>query len=419
MSAGVGAPRLTSAPHRLGAAALGVAAVLIASMALTTATWGPVNVSRVLAGGTVAAPAPLPAAAVSVLAGTVALLPGAAPAPINPRAPLNVAVRHGTLRSVVLTDAKSGQQVPGTLAPDAMSWHNTAPLVYGGTYRVAVSAFGADQQVVEQNSTLSTIKPAVLTSASFRPTPTMTSVGVGQPLVVRFNHPVKDKAAAERALTVTSTPAQPGSWFWMSTSEAHYRPQAYWQPGSTIQLDANLFGVDLGGGTFGQADRGVTVHVHDSWVAKADGRSKVMQIFHNGGMVKSMPISLGSPAHPSHNGPHVVSDKVPTMVMDSCTYGVCEGDPGYYKEKVDLDVRISNDGEFVHSAPWSVGQQGSSNVSHGCVNLSPANARWFFDHFNIGDVVEITNSGGPKLPIWDTYGDWGASWDEWQAGGAT
>jgi len=103
--------------------------------------------------------------------------------------------------------------------------------------------------------------------------------------------------------------------------------------------------------------------------------------------------------------------------MDSCTYGVCEGDPGYYKEKVDLDLRISNDGEFVHSAPWSVGQQGSSNVSHGCVNLSPANARWFYDRFNIGDVVEITNSGGPKLPIWDTYGDWEVPWSAWQAGG--
>lgn len=112
-----------------------------------------------------------------------------------------------------------------------------------------------------------------------------------------------------------------------------------------------------------------------------------MNIYRNGNLVKTMPISLGSAKYPSHVGPHIVSDKQSTMTMDSCTYGVCEGQAGYYKEKVDQDVRISNDGEFVHSAPWSTGQQGDSNVSHGWVNLSPANAKWFFDHFNVGDVL--------------------------------
>jgi len=418
MNRGARAPRPTGDPHRLGSAVLGVATALVAVLALITATWGPASVSRALAGGpSVPSAPPPPAAVVTVLAGTVPIQPGAAP--VSPGAPLSVAVQHGVLQAVQVTDAKTGRPVAGTLSPDAASWRNSAPLSYGDTYQVAVTAVGADGQPVQQSSTLSTIRPAVLTAVSFRPTPSMTSVGVGQPLVVRFNHPVTDKAAAEKALAVTSTPAQPGGWFWMSANEAHYRAQSYWQPGSTLQLNANLFGVNLGKGAFGQENRAVTVHVHDSWVAKADGHAKTMQIFHNGAVVKSMAISLGSADHPSHIGPHVVSDKKPTMIMDSCTYGVCEGDPGYYKEKVDLDVRISADGEFVHSAPWSVGQQGSSNVSHGCVNLSPANARWFFDHFNLGDVVEITNSGGPKLPVWDTYGDWEVPWSQWQAGSAT
>jgi lipoprotein-anchoring transpeptidase ErfK/SrfK len=205
----------------------------------------------------------------------------------------------------------------------------------------------------------------------------------------------------------------------MSATEAHYRAQSYWLPGTTIQLTANLFGVDLGNGAFGEANRTTTLRIHDSWVAKADGASETMQIFHNGAPVKTMPISLGSPNHPSHSGPHVISDKEPSVIMDSCTYGVCQGQPGYYREKVDLDLRISNDGEFVHSAPWSVGQQGSTNVSHGCVNLSPANAQWFYDHFNIGDVVEITNSAGPVLPVWDTYGDWTLPWLKWRSGSAS
>ena len=168
-------------------------------------------------------------------------------------------------------------------------------------------------------------------------------------------------------------------------------------------------------GSMSETD-GITIPVLS--VAKADGATKTMQIFQNGTLVNTMPISLGSPGFPSHIGPHVISDKQPSVIMDSCTYGVCEGEPGYYKEKVDLDERISDDGEFVHSAPWSVGSQGGANVSHGCVNLSPANAQWFFDHFGIGDVVEIANSGGPQLPLGDTYGDWELTWAQWLKGTA-
>jgi hypothetical protein len=174
-----------------------------------------------------------------------------------------------------------------------------------------------------------------------------------------------------------------------------------------------------GRGVYGQTDRTATYREHDSWIAKADGATDKMQILHNGALVTTMAMSLGSPGSPSHSGPHVISDKQPSITMDSCTYGVCKGQPGYYREQVALDERISNDGEFVHSAPWSVGQQGSSNVSHGCVNLSPANAQWFYDHFGLGDVVEITNSGGPPLPVWDTYGDWELPWNQWQAGNTT
>jgi lipoprotein-anchoring transpeptidase ErfK/SrfK len=204
----------------------------------------------------------------------------------------------------------------------------------------------------------------------------------------------------------------------MSATEAHYRPAAYWMPGTDITLAANTFGVDMGGKVFGENNRTLNVHIHDAWVAKADGATHQMHVFRNGALVKTMPVSLGSPKNPSHEGIHVVSDKKPTTIMDSCSYGVCEGQPGYYKEEVKLDVRISSDGEFVHSAPWSVRQQGSSNVSHGCINLAPANAQWFYNTFGVGDVVEITHSGGPILPVWDTYGDWTVSWAQWQAGSA-
>ena len=135
-------------------------------------------------------------------------------------------------------------------------------------------------------------------------------------------------------------------------------------------------------------------------------------------MGKSMPISLGKDATPTHLGPHVISFKDPNYTMDSCTYGVCQGQPGYYRSVEKWSTRISNDGEFVHENPNSVGAQGSSNVSHGCINLNSANAQWFFQNLGLGDVVEVTNSGGPQLPVWDLYGDWSQNWAQWKAGSA-
>ncbi|MBV9921545.1 MAG: L,D-transpeptidase family protein, partial [Pseudonocardia sp.] len=337
---------------------------------------------------------------------------------LNPSTPLVVHVAQGTATKVTVTNKASGGAVAGKLAPDGTTWTSTAPLAYAAGYTVAVDTAGADGTKGHQDLAVSTLSPAVLAYPSFIPPPAQSTVGVGQPLVVKFNHPVHDRAAAQRALTVTASPPQPGGWYWLSATDAHYRPQTYWAAGSTITLKADVYGVDLGGGVYGETDRTETIHVHDAWVAKADGATKQMQIFLGGKLVNTMPISLGSPGFPSHVGPHVISDKQPSITMDSCTYGVCEGEPGYYKEKVDLDERISDDGEFVHSAPWSVGSQGGANVSHGCVNLSPANAKWFFDHFGIGDVVEISNSGGAQLPLFDTYGDWELSWAQWQKGSA-
>ena len=157
---------------------------------------------------------------------------------------------------------------------------------------------------------------------SFIPPPSATTVGVGQPLVVKFDHPVKDRAATQKALTVTAQPPQTGGWYWLSDTEVHYRPQTYWAPGSTITLSADVFGVDLGDGVFGKTSRTETVHVHDAWVAKADGATEQMQVFDDGKLVQTMPISLGSPGFPSHVGPHVISDKQPSVVMDD--EGHCE-----------------------------------------------------------------------------------------------
>jgi lipoprotein-anchoring transpeptidase ErfK/SrfK len=265
---------------------------------------------------------------------------------------------------------------------------------------------------------MKTLAPKATAFPSFIPAPSVTDVGVGQPIVVKFDKDITDKPAAEKALKVTSTPEQVGGWYWISKREVHYRPKEYWKAGTTIKVHAGVYGVDLGGGIYGETDRDLNLKVHDSWVAKADGNTAHMLIYQNGAMVKDMPISMGKDATPTHLGAHVISDKQRDYTMDSCTYGVCPPDPKAYRSVEHFAERMSNDGEFVHENPNSVGQQGSSNVSHGCINLNAANASWFFDHFGLGDVVEVTNSNGPKLPVWDTYGDWAVAWADWQAGSA-
>ena len=347
----------------------------------------------------------------------VRISPGGAAA-INPTTPIVVHSTVGTVQSVTCVNIMTGTRVHGTLSQDRTTWTSTEPLGYGSSYRIDATAISRNGPIVHRTETLTTLSPAAQAFPSLIPAPGQADVGVGQPIVVCFDKAVTNRAAAERALRVTADPQQPGRWYWMSNTEAHYRPRSYWQPGSTVTVNAQLYGVDLGHGVYGQTDRTETFRVHDAWIAKADGATKTMQIFDNGQLVNTMPISLGAPGFPSHSGPHVISDKQPSIIMDSCTFGICQGQPGYYRERVSLNERISNDGEFVHSAPWSVGQQGNSNISHGCVNLSPANAQWFYDHFGLGDVVEITNSGGAPLPVWDTYGDWTLTWSQWQAGSA-
>jgi lipoprotein-anchoring transpeptidase ErfK/SrfK len=336
---------------------------------------------------------------------------------VSPTSPITVQASGGTIDTVTVTNSAKGTKVKGSLSDDKTKWTSSEPLAYGASYDVVADAVAPDGKKSEQKSTVKTLAPKATAFPSFIPAPSVADVGVGQPIVVKFDKDITDKAAAEKALTVTATPQQAGGWYWLSKREVHYRPQTYWQAGTTIKVHAGVYGVDLGGGVYGQTDRDLTLKVHDAWVAKADGNTEQMQIFQNGNLVKTMPISMGKDATPTHLGAHVISDKQRDYTMDSCTYGVCSG-PQAYKSLEHFAERISNDGEFVHENPNSVGSQGSSNVSHGCINLNTANAQWFFDHFGLGDVVEVTNSGGPQLPVWDTYGDWAVSWADWQAGSA-
>lgn len=207
-------------------------------------------------------------------------------------------------------------------------------------------------------------------------------VGVAKPIIINFPAPVADRAMTEQAVHISSIPPVPGKFYWMSSTQLRWRPFDFWPANTTVHIDAA--GVQS------------NFHTGDSLIATADDATHQMTITRNGVVQQTFPISMGMSTgnRQTPNGTYYVLEKFPTVVMDSSTYGVPVSSAQGYKVTVSDAVRIDNSGNFVHSAPWSVGDQGKRDVSHGCINLGPANAKWFYDNFGSGDPVVVKNSVG-------------------------
>jgi lipoprotein-anchoring transpeptidase ErfK/SrfK len=362
------------------------------------------------------------AAASSSPPAQLTLTPADGSTDLSPASSVQVAVTGGDLGEVTVADA-DGRAVPGKVAPatgdPATSvWTPKAPLDYGTTYTLTARAANSADDVATATSTFTTVTPGALSTPSIGPLDG-TTVGVGMPIRVYFDDPVTDKAAVESHLSVTSSTPTDGTWNWLSDSEVHFRPSTYWPANTDVTLDAVLYGVDFGAGTWGEKDRSVTFHVGPSHVSVADAAAHTLTVKDGGAVVQTYPMSAGSEVNPTRNGPHVVLESYRDITMDSSTFGLAVDAPGGYRTGVEYAVRISNNGEFVHAAPWSVAQQGSSNVSHGCINLSTDRAAWFFAFSQPGDVVEVVNTIGPTLSRvdGDIY-DWAIPWSDWVAGSA-
>jgi lipoprotein-anchoring transpeptidase ErfK/SrfK len=345
---------------------------------------------------------------------------------LSPVQPLEIAVSGGKLGAVTVVakdGAKDGATVEGSVAPDPQQqgsdlWTPKDKLAYGTTYTLTATAKNPANREAKASSTFTTVTPAKVSTPSIGPL-AGTTVGVGMPIRVYFDQPVGDKAAVESHLKVTSSTPTDGAWSWMNKSEVHFRPSQYWSPNTHITLDANLYGVNMGNGVWGEKDRSVSFDIGKKHVSVADAAAHTLTVFDGDQAVQTYPMSAGSNANPTRNGAHVVTQSYRTITMDSSTFGLAVDAPGGYRADVEYAVRISNNGEFVHAAPWSVGQQGSSNVSHGCINLSTDRAAWFFNFSQPGDVVEVKDSVGPTLSAadGDIY-DWAVPWDKWLAGSA-
>jgi lipoprotein-anchoring transpeptidase ErfK/SrfK len=221
--------------------------------------------------------------------------------------------------------------------------------------------------------------PPVFAAPSFNPS-NGSMVGVAKPIAINFARPIADRQMAQSAVHVSSVPAVPGKFYWLSDTQLRWRPIDFWPANTTVNIDA--------GGAKS------TFRTGESLVATIDNATHQMEVMRNGKLEKTFPVSLGKSGNDTPNGTYYVLEKFNDIVMDSSTYGVPVNSAQGYKLKVQDAVRIDNSGIFVHSAPWSVADQGKRNVSHGCINLSAANAQWFFDNFGSGDPVVVKNSVG-------------------------
>jgi lipoprotein-anchoring transpeptidase ErfK/SrfK len=371
----------------------------------------------------VSATPPTPAAV------TVTPAPGARD--VDPLGTVSVAASAGTLTNVTMVN-ELGNAVAGVMTPDNTVWKPAVPLGYGRTYTLKVSSAGTGGMVTSQVSTFATVTPSnqtkvYLTTTAGTPLQDGGTYGIGTVVVAHFDEPITDRAAAERRLSVTTAPAVTGSWYWLDDQNAHWRPQRYYAPGTVVTATATIYGVPLGEGLYGQEDSRVAFTIGDAHVSIADDTTKQVSVFDNGQLVRTMPTSMGMGGSETVGGQtisfwtqpgvYTVMGKANPVIMDSSTFGLPINSRLGYRESINYATRISTDGIYLHQLDSTVWAQGNTNVSHGCLNLNADNAQWFYGFSQPGDVVEIRNTGGDPLQVWQN-GDWSLPWAQWLAGSA-
>jgi lipoprotein-anchoring transpeptidase ErfK/SrfK len=231
------------------------------------------------------------------------------------------------------------------------------------------------------------------------------TVGVAKPIIINFQRPIANRPLAEQAIHISSSPAVPGTFYWTTDTQVRWRPYNFWPSGTQVHIDASGAQSNF--------------RVGEALVATIDNKTHQMTITRNGKVEKTFPVSMGMPdgKHETKNGTYYVLEKFPDIIMDSSTYGLPINSRLGYKETINWATSISTDGIYLHALEDTVWAQGNTNVSHGCLNLSAENARWFYDFSQPGDVVEVRDTGGAPLELWQN-GDWSVPWSQWLAGSA-
>ncbi|MFF4825141.1 Ig-like domain-containing protein [Streptomyces sp. NPDC001312] len=334
--------------------------------------------------------------------------------------PVKVTVSNGKLTKVTMTAVATGADIPGTLSADGTSWKPNGQLERATKYQVTAEAEDAKSRPVTGNATITTASPAKGFIGHLSPEDGST-VGVGMPVTVNFDKAISNKAAIQSKIQISSSSGQQVVGHWFNDNRLDFRPKSYWKPGSTVTVKLNVHGVQ----------KTVTFKIGRSQISTVDAKTKQMTVVRDGKTIKTIPISSGSPEHPTYNGQMVISEKFKQIRMNGATVGLTkkDGKPAYDIEDVPHAMRLSASGTFIHGNYWSADSIfGKVNTSHGCVGLKDVKggddgkqpAAWFFDNSMIGDVVIVKNSEDNTVLAPDNgLSDWNMPWSQWVAGSTT
>jgi lipoprotein-anchoring transpeptidase ErfK/SrfK len=348
--------------------------------------------------------------------------PNAQAVPVDTQ--LELTATDGTFARVkVVGEGEESVPLPGRMGDGGGAWTASELLEPGSTYTVRTTGTGDDGETVRQRLVFHTADLTLDDQTYPNITPLDgETVGVGMPVIIQFDVPVADKDSIERHLRVeASGPVDgevDGAWSWYSDTEVHFRPRTFWQPNTQVTVRADINGVDAGNGVYGQLDRDISFEVGQSIVTKVYVNLHKMDVYVGGRLTRSIPVSTGKRGFETRSGTKVVIEKFRLKHMDAATTGISRNDPDYYNiPDVPYALRVTYSGEFLHGAPWSVGSQGSENVSHGCVGMSVENARWLYDQTHRGDVVQVFGSDR-EIEKGNGWTDWDVSFAEFAEGSA-
>jgi lipoprotein-anchoring transpeptidase ErfK/SrfK len=335
---------------------------------------------------------------------------------LSPVEPISFTVAQGTIDDVTLTNP-DGKVVIATISPDRTSWSVGEPLGFGKTYTLAGTATGTDGKQIPISGTYGIVGEDTKTRNTVNPGDGAV-VGVAAPISVSFGVEPEDRAAIEKLVTLTSDPLVEGAWAWIKHDDGRwaldFRTRDYWPANTRVHVEAKLYGAKLNDSSYGAADLTSDFSIGRNQVVVADVNSHELVVKQNDAVVASYPASFGrgsdngDPELVTRSGIHVVTEKAPEYLMNNPRYG-------YTNSLQRWTVRISNNGEFIHANPDSASAQGNTNVTHGCVNLSLADAEAYYNSAIWGDPVEVS---GTNVNLSARDGDiyvWGMSWDEWKA----
>ncbi|GAA3206574.1 L,D-transpeptidase [Actinocorallia longicatena] len=334
----------------------------------------------------------------------------------KPEQGISVKTDIGALQSVKVQ--LKGKDVPGAMNADKTSWKSAWTLQPNASYTVEAVAAGEQGKTTTATSSFKTLKPASTLGLEYNIPSGGDTVGVGMPVVLNFDQPVVDKKAVEKSLVVESKYANEGAWYWYTDKQVIFRTKKYWKAYQTIKVTGHLAGVKAAKNVYGASDFTLKFKIGSQSISTVNTKTHRMVVKVDGKKKWDVGISAGKATERKYtttSGIHLTMDKKNPETMISP--GIKEGEPGYYKEIVPYAVRISYSGEYVHSAPWSVGSQGRANVSHGCVNAPPSFAREYYGTSKWGDIVDIKGTTR-ELEFDNGYGWWQKPWKQWILGSA-